>query len=187
MLPSTGPGPWRSLVDGLRRAQAFCEIVAVQLKLTITSMPWRRRARRSPWTRPGSVGCMQAHAGTASRGHIREAVRDFERCESEWTTSIDGTEMSEAELARMRRSLDNNLRSCRRRLAEKQLAETLREDEQLLHPSMNHVMKGDFDKAAESAERTASLLLSGSAIPLGSHASLAKPQTSRAARRVRFP
>jgi tetratricopeptide (TPR) repeat protein len=59
--------------------------------------------------------------GTAlmAAGHMREAVREFERCESEWTTSIDATEnlMSEAELARMRKMLDYNLKTSRLRLA----------------------------------------------------------------------
>ena len=149
---------------GYERAQAFCEIVAVQLEINdyVDAVATSREAIAVDAPRVGGLYA-RLTLGTAlmAAGHIREAVREFERCESEWTTSIDGTEMSEAELARMRRSLDNNLRSCRRRLAEKQLAETLREDEQLLHPSMNHVMKGDFDKSAESAERTASLLLSG--------------------------
>ena len=93
---------------------------------------------------------------------LDEALRELERCDREWTTAdLSDTTWDAEQLAQLRKCLDNNLRLCRRRLAEKQLAETLREDEQLLHPSMNHVMKGDFDKSAESAERTASLLLSG--------------------------
>ena len=66
--------------------------------------------------------------GTAlmTGGRTQEALREFRQCESEWTASIDGTEnlMSEAELARMRHSLDHNLSVCQLRLAEKQLAET---------------------------------------------------------------
>ena len=54
--------------------------------------------------------------GTAfmAAGHMRRGVREFERCESEWT---DGKEMSEAELARMRKMLDYNLKTSRLRLA----------------------------------------------------------------------
>ena len=158
---------------------------------------WRLRRCRGGGARGARRRCARSvgrHArlklGTAlmTGGRTQEALREFRRCESEWTASIDGTETSEAELARMRHSLDHNL-SVWMRLAEKRRVETptsgTSEEGQTLHPAMKLVTGGDFENAAVLAEKTADKLLLD--ICNSSGLALQKNQTSRAARPARLP
>ncbi len=83
-------------------------------------------------------------------GHSDEALRELERCDREWTMSVEGTNMNTAALKRDKAVLD----TCLKRLRQ------LRANSELLHPAMKLVTRGDFENAAESAERTAEILLS---------------------------
>ena len=107
---------------GHEQVDALCELAAAQTEFHdyVGAMATAREAVALD-APPVSRQYARHTLGTAlmAAGHMREAVREFERCESEWTTSIDATEnlMSEAELARMRKMLDYNLKTSRLRLA----------------------------------------------------------------------
>jgi hypothetical protein len=152
---------------GDERVDALCEIVAAQIDFgdyaDAEAVAREALAVDAP---PVSRQYARLKLGTAlmTGGRTQEALREFRQCESEWTASIDGTETSEAELARMRHSLDHNLSVCRLRLAEKRRVETptsgTSEEGQTLHPAMKLVTGGDFENAAVLAEKTAENLLS---------------------------
>ena len=121
-------------------------------------------------------------------GHSEEALRELERCDREWTMSVEGTRLkmdtlkgdkevldtclkrlrqlranetgkSEADVARMRQSLDHNLSMCRQRMRAQELTSGTSEEGQTLHPAMKLVTGGDFENAAVLAEKTADKLL----------------------------
>ena len=121
-------------------------------------------------------------------GHSEEALGELERCDREWTTSVEGTRLkmdtlkgdkevldtclkrlrqlranetgkSEADVARMRQSLDHNLSMCRQRMRAQELTSGTSEEGQTLHPAMKLVTGGDFENAAVLAEKTADKLL----------------------------
>ena len=121
-------------------------------------------------------------------GHSEEALGELERCDREWTTSVEGTRLkmdtlkgdkevldtclkrlrqlranetgkSEADVARMRQSLDHNLSMCRLRMRAQELTSGTSEEGQTLHPAMKLVTGGDFENAAVLAEKTADKLL----------------------------
>ena len=121
-------------------------------------------------------------------GHSEEALGELERCDREWTTSVKGTRLkmdtlkgdkevldtclkrlrqlranetgkSEADVARMRQSLDHNLSMCRQRMRAQELTSGTSEEGQTLHPAMKLVTGGDFENAAVLAEKTADKLL----------------------------
>ena len=152
---------------GDERVDALCEIVAAQIDFgdyaDAEAVAREALAVDAP---PVSRQYARLKLGTAlmTGGRTQEALREFRQCESEWTASIDGTETSEAELARMRHSLDHNLSVCRLRLAEKRRVETptsgTSEEGQTMHPAMKLVAGGDFENAAVLAEKTAENLLS---------------------------
>ena len=102
----------QALVDEL------CKISVVQFKNLCDYVGAMATAREAVALDAPPVSRQYARhtLGTAfmAAGHMRRAVREFERCEREWT---DGKEMSEAELARMRKMLDYNLKTSRLRLA----------------------------------------------------------------------
>ena len=83
-------------------------------------------------------------------GHNEEALRELERCDREWTTSVEGTRLKADTLKGDKEVLD----TCLKRLRQ------LQANSELLHPAMKLVTRGDFENAAESAERTAEILLS---------------------------
>ena len=121
-------------------------------------------------------------------GHSEEALGELERCDREWTTSVEGTRLKmdtlkgdkevldtclkrlrqlranetgkcEADVARMRQSLDHNLSMCRQRMRAQELTSGTSEEGQTLHPAMKLVTGGDFENAAVLAEKTADKLL----------------------------
>ena len=121
-------------------------------------------------------------------GHSEEALGELERCDREWTMSVEGTRLkmdtlkgdkevldtclkrlrqlranetgkSEADVARMRQSLDHNLSMCRQRMRAQELTSGTSEEGQTLHPAMKLVTGGDFENAAVLAEKTADKLL----------------------------
>ena len=121
-------------------------------------------------------------------GHSEEALGELERCDREWTMSVEGTRLkmdtlkgdkevldtclkrlrqlranetgkSEADVARMRQSLDHNLSMCRLRMRAQELTSGTSEEGQTLHPAMKLVTGGDFENAAVLAEKTADKLL----------------------------
>ena len=69
------------------------------------------------------------------------------------------TGKSEADVARMRQSLDHNLNMCRQRMRAQELTSGTSEEGQTLHPAMKLVTGGDFENAAVLAEKTADKLL----------------------------
>ena len=69
------------------------------------------------------------------------------------------TGKSEADVARMRQSLDHNLSMCRQRMRAQELTSGTSEEGQTLHPAMKLVAGGDFENAAVLAEKTADKLL----------------------------
>ena len=92
-------------------------------------------------------------------GHSEEALRELERCDREWTTSVEGTRLKMDTLKGDKEVLDTCLKRLRQ-LRANELASGTSEEGHTLHPAMKLVTGGDFDKAAESAERTAQILLS---------------------------
>jgi tetratricopeptide (TPR) repeat protein len=137
----------QALVDEL------CKISVVQFKYLCDYVGAVATAREAVALDAPPVSRQYARhtLGTAlmATGDMREAVREFERCESEWTTWIDGTEMSEeAELAQMRKMLDTNLESCRRRLAVEEANVTGGKE------VMEMLMAGCLDDAAAHAYKT---------------------------------
>ena len=121
-------------------------------------------------------------------GHSEEALGELERCDREWTMSVEGTRLkmdtlkgdkevldtclkrlrqlranetgkSEADVARMRQSLDHNLSMCRLRMRAQELTSGTSEEGQTLHPAMKLVTGGDFENAGVLAEKTADKLL----------------------------
>ena len=150
---------------GDERVDALCEIVAAQIDFEdyadAEAVAREALAVDAP---PVSRQYARLKLGTAlmAGGRTQEALREFCRCEREWTAPF-GTEEGKAELARMRQSLDHNLSVCRLRLAEKRRAETptsgTSEEGQTLHPAMKLVTGGDFENAAVLAEKTADKLL----------------------------
>ena len=151
---------------GDERVDALCEIVAAQIDFgdyaDAEAVAREALAVDAP---PVSRQYARLKLGTAlmAGGRTQEALREFFRCEREWTAPTDGTEESKAEVARMRQSLDQNMSVCRLRLAETRRVETptsgTSEEGQTLHPAMKLVTGGDFENAAVLAEKTADKLL----------------------------
>jgi len=155
---------------GHEQVDALCEVVAAQTEFHdyVGAVATAREAvavDAPPVSR--QYARLSLAAGLMKGGNFRDAKRELELCDREWTTSTDGTRQTEADVAQMRQSLDHNLSVCRLRMraeklasssakkAAEKLASSTREVEEPLVRLMGAVVAGDFDGAAGLAENAA--------------------------------
>ena len=121
--------------EGHERVDALCEVATIMIDrdnyagavacsrkaLTVDAPQVSRnyaRLKLGIALMSGGVRYRMRVANYADR-NLDKALRELERCDREWTTAIEDTTWCPEQLKRLRQSVDNNLRACRGRMAQK--------------------------------------------------------------------